>query len=317
MKVVILGYGFIGNIHLSAYQKMNDVEVAGIYSTTKTGRIEGIPVYNDLDECLEQADVVDICLPTFMHREVFEKAVAKDKHIFLEKPMAHTEEDCRFMLEQEQRSDVKVMVGQVLRYFPEYRQLKKNIDPEKPASSLLSRRSQLPVSAKNWSLERKNSGGVILDLLLHDIDFARWAFGPVTRIFAQSDTEHYYALLTLRHENGSITRLEGSWRYDGGFVQEAEIAQENELFTYNSQDVLPLQVHKNISASKDSTEIPAVLLRDDPWYLELREFIDAIRNDRPVPITLKDAYESTRVALLAMQSADEKRPISLVKELNT
>ncbi|MDM5200919.1 Gfo/Idh/MocA family oxidoreductase [Fictibacillus enclensis] len=317
MKVVILGYGFIGNIHLSAYQKMNDIEVAGIYSTTKTGSIEGIPVYNDLDECLEQADVVDICLPTFMHREVFEKAVAKGKHIFLEKPMAHTEEDCRFMLEQEQRSDVKVMVGQVLRYFPEYRQLKENIDPEKPASSLLSRRSQLPVSAKNWSLDRKNSGGVILDLLLHDIDFARWAFGPITRIFAQSDAEHYYALLTLRHENGSITRLEGSWRYDGGFVQEAEIAQENKLFTYNSQDVLPLQVHKNISASKDSTEIPAVLLRDDPWYLELREFIDAIRNDRPVPITLQDAYESTRVALLALKSADEKRPISLVKELNT
>ncbi|MDM5340301.1 Gfo/Idh/MocA family oxidoreductase [Fictibacillus enclensis] len=317
MKVVILGYGFIGNIHLSAYHKMNDVEVAGIYSTTKTGSIEGIPVYNDLDECLEQADVVDICLPTFMHREVFEKAVAKGKHIFLEKPMAHTEEDCRFMLEQEQRSDVKVMVGQVLRYFPEYRQLKENIDPEKPASSLLSRRSQLPVSAKNWSLERKNSGGVILDLLLHDIDFARWAFGPITRIFAQSDAEHYYALLTLRHENGSITRLEGSWRYDGGFVQEAEIAQENELFTYNSQDVLPLQVHQNVSASKDSTEIPAVLLRDDPWYLELREFIDAIRNDRPVPITLQDAYESTRVALLALKSADEKRPISLVKELNT
>ncbi|MDN4524148.1 Gfo/Idh/MocA family protein [Fictibacillus fluitans] len=316
MKIVILGYGFIGNIHLSAYQKMNDVEVAGIYSTTKTGSIEGVPVYNDLDECLELADVVDICLPTFMHREVFEKAAARGKHIFLEKPMAHTEEDCRFMLELEQRSAGKVMVGQVLRYFPEYRQLKENIDPGKPASSLLSRRSQLPVSAKNWSLDRNNSGGVILDLLLHDIDFACWAFGPVTRIYAQSDAEYYYALLTLRHENGSITRLEGSWRYEGGFVQEAEIAQENELFTYNSQDVLPLQVHQKASASKDSTEIPAVLLRDDPWYLELREFIDAIRDDRPIPITLQDAYESTRVALLALKSADEKRPISLVKELN-
>ncbi len=317
VKIVILGYGFIGNIHLNAYLQMKDVEVAGIYSTTQTGDIQGIPVYNDLEKCLELGDVVDVCLPTFMHRDVFEKAVEKGKHVFLEKPMAHTDEDCRRMLELEKRCSSKVMVGQVLRYFPEYRKLKECIDPDKPASTLLSRRSQLPVGAKNWSLDRSNSGGVILDLSLHDIDFARWAFGPVTRVFAQTDPDHYYALITLRHENGSISRIEGSWRYDGGFAQEVEIAQENELFTFNSQEVSPLSVHRNISLKKDSTEVPPVLLRDDPWSLELRDFIDSIRNNEPAPVTLQDAYESTKLGLLALQSAEEKRPISLEKELYT
>lgn len=316
MKIVILGYGFIGNIHLNAFLKMKDVEVAGIYSTTRTGDIQGIPVYNDLEECLELADVVDVCLPTFMHREVFEKAVTKGKHVFLEKPIAHTMEDCQAMLELANSSDVKIMVGQVLRYFPEYQKLKECIDPSKPASTLLSRRSQLPVSAKNWSIQRENSGGVILDLMLHDLDFARWAFGPVTRVYAQTDADHYYALVTLRHENGSITRVEGSWRYDGGFAQEAEIAQENELYTFNSQDVSPLALHRKESVSKDSTEVPPVLLRDDPWYLELRNFVDAVRHDRPVAISLDDAFESTKLAFQAIQSAEEKRPMSLAKELN-
>ncbi|MGG1575054.1 Gfo/Idh/MocA family protein [Fictibacillus sp. NRS-1165] len=316
MKIVILGYGFIGDIHLNAYRQMNDVEVAGIYSTTRTGDLQGIPFYNDLERCLEIADVVDVCLPTFMHRDVFEKAVERGKHVFLEKPMAHTDEDCQRMLELEEQSSSKVMVGQVLRYFPEYRKLKESIDPDKPASTLLSRRSQLPVSAKNWSLDRRNSGGVILDLSLHDIDFARWAFGPVTRVYAQTDPDHYYALITLRHENGSISRIEGSWRYDGGFAQEADIAQENDLLTFNSQEIHPLMVHRKVSLKKDSTEVPPVLLRDDPWYLELRDFVDSIRNDGPVPVTLQDAYESTKIALLALQSAHEKRPISLAKELN-
>lgn len=312
MKVLLLGYGTMGKAHFEAYRRMDDVEVAAVFSVSNQDGISGVPVYDDLDECLRlDADAADICLPTYLHREAFAKAIRAGKHVFLEKPVAHTREDLEWMVELAGKAEQKVMVGHVLRYFPEYRKLAERIDGGRPASALCSRRAKMPEGTGNWFADRKKSGGVILDLSLHDIDFLRLTLGPVKRIFAQADREHHYALITLRHANGSISRIEGSWRYPGGFTQEIEIAQEGKLLTYSSRNTVPLQVHVTASADEERVEVPAVALKEDPWYRELRDFVQAVKEDREVPVSLEDAYESTKLALLAVESAERKAPVSV------
>ncbi|MED4925713.1 Gfo/Idh/MocA family oxidoreductase [Anoxybacillus geothermalis] len=312
MKIVLLGYGSMGKVHLNVYLRMKNVEVVGIYSTSNRGRVHDIPFVNCLDDALNlDAEAVDICLPTFLHRGAFERALAKGKHVFLEKPVAHTFEDLQAMKEAAAKSDKKVMVGQVLRYFPEYRRLRECLDPTKPTSALCSRRSKLPEGMGDWFLDCSKSGGVILDLSLHDIDYLRWVLGPVSRIYAQTDREHYYALITMRHQNGSISRIEGSWRYPGGFAQEIELAQEGQLFSYSNKQSAPLHVYTERSPESEAVELPAVALRNDPWYKELSDFITAIKENKDVPIPFEEAIESTTLALLAIESARRGQPIAV------
>lgn len=315
VKVILLGFGNMGKVHFHAYRRMKNVEVVGIYSASRREEMDGVPVTADLDECLSwQADAADICLPTFLHKQAFAKALAYGKHIFLEKPVAHTFQDAREMLALAKQGGKKIMVGQVLRYFPEYVKLRENIDRSKPASAQLSRRAKLPEGTDHWFMDRGKSGGVILDLALHDIDYLRWTLGPVTRIYAQTDPEHYYALITMRHLNGSISRVEASWRDHGGFAMEAEIAQEGTLLTYQNRLASALHLYKPPHAVKEAVEIPAVMLHEDPYYRELAAFVGAIQDDKEVAITMGDAYESTKLALLAVQSADEKRPVPVHEE---
>ncbi|AUI38155.1 hypothetical protein CWI35_17860 [[Bacillus] caldolyticus] len=312
MKIILLGYGSMGKVHLNAYLRMKNVEVVGIYSVSNRGHIHGIRFVDRLDEALNlDAEAVDICLPTFLHREVFDQALAKGKHVFLEKPVAHTMEDLQAMRDAAAKSGKKVMVGQVLRYFPEYRRLKERIDPNKPASALCSRRAKLPQGVGNWFLDRSKSGGVILDLSLHDIDYLRWVLGPVSKIYAQADPDHYYALITMRHQNGSISRIEGSWRYPGGFAQEIELAQEGQLFSYSNKQSAPLHVYTENDAEADAVELPMVALRNDPWYQELSDFVAAIKENREIPVPLEEAIESTKLALLAIESANRRQPIAV------
>ncbi|NGQ95771.1 Gfo/Idh/MocA family oxidoreductase [Brevibacillus sp. SYP-B805] len=311
MRVILLGYGAMGRLHLAAYRRMKDVEVVAIFSTSGNASIDGIPVYRDLDECVRvEADAVDICLPTFLHKIAFVKALEAGKHIFLEKPVASSLSDAKEMLDLARKTERKIMVGQVLRYFPEYQKLREQLDPEKPVSALLSRRAKLPEGKHNWFLDRQKSGGVILDLSLHDIDFLRWTLGPVTRILAQTDQEYRYALITMRHKNKSISRIEASWRYDGGFTMEAELAQEGKLLTYHSRYTIPLHVH-SLPEEKDAVEVPAIFLHEDPYYRELADFVHAVRQDTDVSITLEDAYQSTCLALLALHSADTRKPVTV------
>ena len=135
MKIALVGTGGMGLNHIEAYQYVKGLEVVAVADTQfesaqKYAKQLGCRAYASLDEILEneQPDAVDICVPSFLHTEYTLKCIEKGLHVFCEKPMAHTLAEADKMIEAANAHGVKLMVGQVLRYWPEYQFLKKCID---------------------------------------------------------------------------------------------------------------------------------------------------------------------------------------------
>ena len=128
ITVAILGGGFMGASHAANYKALGErVRVKTVASRTperaaKVAEVVGAEVSDDLDAAIRDPDVdaVDICLPTPLHREFAERALAAGKSVFLEKPIALTTEDADAIVAAASRSDAVFMVGMVLRFWPEY-----------------------------------------------------------------------------------------------------------------------------------------------------------------------------------------------------
>ena len=133
ITVAILGSGFMGSAHAANYKALGErVRVKTIASRTaeqavRVAEVVGADVTGDLDGAIHDPDVeaVDICLPTPLHREYAERALAAGKSVFLEKPIALTTEDAEAIVAAAARSDAVFMVGMVLRFWPEYVELQR------------------------------------------------------------------------------------------------------------------------------------------------------------------------------------------------
>src|SRR5690606_8031401 len=131
-------------------------------------------------------------------------AAAAGKHVFCEKPISISIEDAKAMVEACEKAGVTLMVGHVLRFFPEYDAARDAVAGGRlgdPKVIRATRASAFPTwGSDNWFADESRSGGPIVDLIIHDIDWIRWTFGEVQRVYAKR-TERY-ALVTLRLESG-------------------------------------------------------------------------------------------------------------------
>ena len=201
MKVGIVGAGSMGAAHALGW-RTTDADLVGVFSPRRTptqafaSQFE-LTAYDSVDELVDAVDVIDICVPTHHHSAVAMQAAAAGKHILCEKPLARTMEEGRAMVKACADNSVRMMVAHVLRFFPEYQQAHRTIvsgDYGSPAILRLYRHCFTPQSTdNNWFIHTRHSGGVILDLMLHDIDFALWSAGSVNRVYgayATSATMH-------------------------------------------------------------------------------------------------------------------------------
>jgi UDP-N-acetylglucosamine 3-dehydrogenase len=194
MRVGVIGAGFIGAIHLDAYANMPEVEVVGVAdarpeSATAGAAIVGAHAYPSYEELVaaEDVDVVDVCLPTAYHRELALRAARAGKHVILEKPIARTLEDAQAIVEAFSDTHQRLFVGHVVRFFPEYQRIKAMVDEGDLGTVGIvrtSRRSPFLRGWNDWYADWRMSGGVLLDMLIHDFDFLRWALGEVERLYA-------------------------------------------------------------------------------------------------------------------------------------
>ncbi len=161
-----------------------------------------------------------------------------------------------------------------------------------------SRRSGQPAG---WFADFKRSGGVVLDLLVHDFDWLRWSLGRVTRVFARAVESGVpsadYALVTLRFQSGAIAHVEGSWARPSGFETCVEIAGTNGVLSYSSKESAPLNIEmKSMDADRAGLVISETPSGQDPYYLELEHFIDCLEQGKQAEITARDALEAVRIS---------------------
>ncbi len=323
-RVALIGAGNIGRVHARHWNALPGAEIVGVLDPHEDAARAAGPSFTDWDTLLSQAkpDIIDICTPTPLHRKYVEKAAAAGKAIFVEKPMACTLADCDAMIQAVERAGVPAMSGHVARYFPEYAAAKRLVDTGAvgtPAAIRTARQSGFPQPA--WYGDPAQSGGVVLDLILHDFDWLRWTFGPVSRVYAKGLCGRAefvgrldYALVTLRFVSGAVAHVTGSWAHPGGFRTTLEIAGDAGLIEHDSARSAPLAVSLRAgSGTGGGVAVPESPMaeREDPYYLEIAAFVSALENNQPPPVTLQDARNATEIALAALQSVDTGKVVTL------
>jgi predicted dehydrogenase len=209
IKVGLVGLGFIGRVHLTRFLASEKAELVAVAdrdverltSAAAEGSAhpalapleipEGVAVFDSLDDMLAGADVdmVDICLPTFLHAQATVKAAQAGKHVLCEKPMALDLAQSQAMIDAARANGVQLMIAQCTRFWPGYTVLKEVYDSGRLGrlQSLTMRRMAAPPtwSWEAWLLSAKRSGGVIVDLHIHDVDYINFLLGPPRAVFAQ------------------------------------------------------------------------------------------------------------------------------------
>lgn len=208
LKVGILGMGGMGWHHAARYAKLPEARVVALadivperLEAKETVQInlasEGTPLdfaqvarYGEAADLIAQADVdvVDICLPTDLHAPYAIQALEAGRHVLCEKPMALTSADADRMVAASQAAGRTLMIAHCLRFWPEYLYLKRCIQ-EQPYGRLLSlnmwRMGGHPGwAARNWFADPARSGGMTMDLHIHDVDYVNAVFGRPDRLYA-------------------------------------------------------------------------------------------------------------------------------------
>ncbi|MBS1823074.1 MAG: Gfo/Idh/MocA family oxidoreductase [Acidobacteria bacterium] len=317
MKVGLLGYGFMGGAHLAALQRIEGVEVTAVSSRRrpsadgpargnldlKSGPLpETVAWHSDWHSIVSDPaiDAVDVCLPTDMHREVVLAALAAGKHVLCEKPMALTVEDCVEMQAAAKTSGRVFMVGQVVRFMWPYRYAAKFVQEagrSKMKQCVLRRSAGFPQWG-GWLTDQKRSGGAILDMLSHDLDYALHLFGRPQSFFAESIGPVDTMQGVLRYEDGLVVKVEGGWvasesPFSAGFEVEA------------GDDLLTFQENVLSRKRSDGEVFPVDIPEHDPYFEEVAYFIDCCRrNVSPALCPPDESAKAVELSLQLMASRD-------------
>jgi predicted dehydrogenase len=214
----------MGKMHGNVYKLLPNAELVACCDATPSrgeayGKEFGIPTYADLEEMLSKhdIDIVDICLPTFLHKDFTVRAAKAGKHVFCEKPMAMSLDEADAMTAACKTAGVTLMLGHCIRFWPEYALLKQIVDDKrygKLISLNLTRLGEFPFwSADNWLADETKSGGGVLDMHIHDTDFALYLLGWPEKIYSTGNVDSRgpsYAFTTLQYP-GAVVHLEGGW----------------------------------------------------------------------------------------------------------
>lgn len=294
LKVGVVGLGWMGRVHLRNYTEMSDVEVVGVVDVDPKAREEvaeqfGVATYASLDELLEhELDAMSVCVPTFLHHETGLKVLDKGINAIIEKPLAATAEEGEELVKKAAEKGVALMVGHVERFNPAVERVKELISGDvKVISIQIERVGPYP--------PRIQDVGVIKDLGSHDIDLIRYLTGSefksVYAVSSSSLGEHEdSALITAEMENGVLANITTNWvtPYKGRRIN---VACEDRYVQANliTQEVKEYSAFSSYDKSYSVREWP--LMFREPVKEELTQFLTALRNGTPVPITGEDGLE--------------------------
>ena len=225
IKVGLIGIGGIGTVHFNSYKNISNAEVVAVadirvdMAKEKLKDYPNIHIYSSLEALLanENVDMVDICTPTYMHADMSVYALEHRVHVICEKPMAMTSADANRMAEAANRSGKLFMIAHVIRFMLPYIYLKQTVDSAelgKPLQLEFKRLSHIPEwSWENWMRDRKKSGGSLLDLSIHDLDFVQYVFGKpikVSSVYRKLQNNSDFVVSELIYD-GMITTVTGAF----------------------------------------------------------------------------------------------------------
>ena len=330
-KVAILGFGFIGKAHGNAYSQLPNVELVAVGGCSEE-RIKAwkapyhVQFYSDAQELLESsgAEIVDICLPTFLHEEFVIKAAERGLHIICEKPLALTVSQVDRMLTAVHKAGVTFMVAQVLRFFVQYakcRELVKNGCLGEVVFASASRLAQPPPWAE-WFRDPEKSGGALFDLQVHDLDFLLNLFGMPDRLFAtglQSASGCWdHVVSVLSYPNRKVY-MEASYMMPASrpFTSSLRLLGTAGVLDYSfcvkgNVNVLDRAQHELVFYPNEGPSTHFNLDEADPYLRELKYFVDTVeRGKKPDAVSLEEARNVIAVVEATKQALELGKVVEL------
>jgi len=337
VRIGIAGFGFMGRTHYQCWSKIEGAQIVAICDVNPNivkdtkkavGNIgdgqtdisfAGIELYTDFDKMLAEGelDVVSITLPTFLHPECSIKALAVGVNVMCEKPMALTVEECDKMIAAAQKSGKLLQIGHCVRFWPEYAKTKHIIDSGKYGKVIAASFRRLGAapswSIDNWFLDAKRSGGMELDLHIHDTDFVRYLFGmpkAVSSVGSKAPGGGLMHIATQYIYDDDITvTAEGGWAMTAGFGFEMSfhLMLEKATIIY---DLTRDPAFKLFPAEGEgfTPKVDA----GDGWLLQIAHFAKAVAGEKLETVTtLEQSRDSVRIVDAEKESAKKNERVSI------
>jgi myo-inositol 2-dehydrogenase/D-chiro-inositol 1-dehydrogenase len=320
LRVGVVGSGFIAKQHLRSW-RANGVELA-VFSqdgeeAARLGVKHGIGVADSLEELLTGCDIADVCTPTDQHLPVVAAAAAAGVHVVCEKPLARTSAEAAELVAICEAAGVRLFPAHVVRYIDAYVAAWRELDRGTLgtiAVAHLSRSGPRPTWS-SWFGDRDRSGGLLMDLLIHDYDIAQWFAGPVRRVWARAlggdaDAKEV-GLVVLTHESGAISHVEGVWDLPGSALTSSfQLYGDAGYVTSTAMPGTDVRLRDG-SGMLRRLPTPPPPGAPGPFELELADFSAAVRSGGAARVTPVDGLSAVRVAEAAVESARRGTAIEL------
>ncbi len=330
LRIGVIGAGRIGKIHaqnlatcvpgavVTAIADVNEDAARELAARLHVPR-----AVSDFHEVLRDpaVDAVAICSSTDTHADLIIQAAQAGKQIFCEKPVAHDLRKIDAALEAVEKAGVKLQIGFNRRFDANFRRVRDLIaagDIGEPHLLRITSRDPAPPPVEYV----KVSGGIFLDMTIHDFDMARFLIGSeVKEVFTAGavrvdpeigkagdlDT----AVVTLFFENGTIGTIDNSRRAAYGYDQRVEVFGSKGMASTanNTPHAAVLSTGEGVLSAK-----PLYFFLErymESFAEEMRSFVNAVRNNTPTPVTGIDGRIPVVMGLAARKSYDLHRPVAL------
>ncbi|GIO60481.1 inositol 2-dehydrogenase [Paenibacillus cineris] len=329
LNIGVIGAGRIGRLHTENLFKHPQVKVKAIADlqidhARAWANGLGIPLLTqDAEQIISDPgiDAVFICTSTNTHIDMIERSAKAGKHIFCEKPISFDVRGTRLALQAASDSGVKFQLGFNRRFDPNFRRVKEIV-----ASGQIGDPHLIKITSRDPSPPPhdyiKVSGGLFMDMAIHDFDMARFLSGsevdevyvqgavlvdPVIGELGDVDT----AVIMLRFRNGAIGVIDNSRQAAYGYDQRVEVF--GSLGQVNVQNDFPNSAEISTAGGvyRDKPKHFFLERYEAAYRLEIESFIKAILNNEDVPVSGEDGYQAELLADAARKSWLEKRPVSL------
>lgn len=336
INVCLIGCGRAGMIHARNYngniRNEKLIAICDPSAENLAGAQKELGVeyqYTDYREALknEGIDAIVVVTPTQFHRDIVVAAAEHKKHVFCEKPMAVTEDECDEMIQACKANNVKLQLGFMRRFDENFQQGKQAIINKTVGEvTLLKSLTHGPSEPKEWMFDISKSGGPVAEVNSHDLDTLRWyADAEVEMIHvighnfrspekaAQYPDYYDTCAVLMQFSNGIIGMIDGAQYVQYGYDARAEILGTHGIVKVGSQKNNNVEV-----VSRDKTIMAESMpswtkLYKEAYVREADAFIAAIRNNTETQVTGHDGKMALVLVREGLTSLREKRPVYLKK----
>ncbi|MDE3235603.1 MAG: Gfo/Idh/MocA family oxidoreductase [Bacteroidota bacterium] len=309
LKVGVFGVGHLGKFHLNNWKEIEGVKLVGFFDPDNENARQvtndyGLKRFMDEDKLMDACDIIDVVVPTDKHYEICTAAVRKGKHVFVEKPLTHTIQEAKNLVDMVREANIKMQVGHVERFNPAYLAVKDlGLNP-----------MFIEVHRLAQFNPRGTEVSVILDLMIHDIDIVlSLVKSDVKNISASgvavmTDTPDI-ANVRIEFNNGCVANLTSS-RISMKKMRKIRLFQKDAYigidFLQKKTEIIKLKQPEDENVFSFDLETPngiktiAVSNPEIPQTnaikAELESFVDAILNNKPTAVSEIDGLLAMEVA---------------------